>query len=100
MVRKLTKELARALRANGAVGLGSRRSYRAVFTIRNDTVFVLTVLVGCAGSDSFFGFSGHRRDPSGVAVTDDADLADHMKTISLHGLSHDTWNRFGRGFRP
>ena len=26
------------------VGLGSRRSYRAVFTIRDDTVFVLTVL--------------------------------------------------------
>jgi dTDP-4-amino-4,6-dideoxygalactose transaminase len=30
----------------------------------------------------------------GMAVTDDEDLADRMRQMSLHGLSHDAWNRF------
>jgi dTDP-4-amino-4,6-dideoxygalactose transaminase len=30
----------------------------------------------------------------GMAVTDDASLADRMRQMSLHGLSHDAWKRF------
>ena len=33
----------------------------------------------------------------GMAVTDDEGLAKRMKAMSLHGLSHDAWNRFGGG---
>lgn len=29
----------------------------------------------------------------GMAVTDDAQLAERMRTMSLHGLSHSTWSR-------
>lgn len=30
----------------------------------------------------------------GMAVTDDEALAAHMRQMSLHGLSHDAWNRY------
>ena len=30
----------------------------------------------------------------GMAVTDDARLADRMRQMSLHGLSHDAWKRY------
>ena len=33
----------------------------------------------------------------GMAVTDDANLAKRARAVSLHGLSHDAWNRFGSG---
>jgi perosamine synthetase len=33
----------------------------------------------------------------GMAVTDDQRLADRMRTMSLHGLSHDAWGRFAEG---
>lgn len=33
----------------------------------------------------------------GMAVTDDEQLADRMRTMSLHGLSHDAWGRFAEG---
>ncbi|MFZ2492694.1 MAG: DegT/DnrJ/EryC1/StrS family aminotransferase [Thermoanaerobaculia bacterium] len=33
----------------------------------------------------------------GMAVTDDHDLADRMRLMSLHGLSHDAWNRYSGG---
>jgi perosamine synthetase len=33
----------------------------------------------------------------GMAVTDDERLADRMRTMSLHGLSHDAWGRFAEG---
>ena len=35
----------------------------------------------------------------GMAVTDDANLAKLARAVSLHGLSHDAWNRFGSGKR-
>src|SRR6185436_2426623 len=31
------------------------------------------------------------------AVTDDARLADRIRQMSLHGLSHDAWNRYAGG---
>jgi dTDP-4-amino-4,6-dideoxygalactose transaminase len=33
----------------------------------------------------------------GMAVTDDAALADRMRMMSLHGLSHDAWGRYSSG---
>ena len=33
----------------------------------------------------------------GMAVTDDAALADRMRLMSLHGLSHDAWKRYSGG---
>lgn len=33
----------------------------------------------------------------GMAVTDDAGLADRIRLMSLHGLSHDAWKRFSEG---
>jgi perosamine synthetase len=32
-----------------------------------------------------------------MAVTSDADLADRMRLMSLHGLSHDAWGRYTGG---
>jgi perosamine synthetase len=32
-----------------------------------------------------------------MAVTDDADLAHRMRMMSLHGLSHDAWDRYSGG---
>lgn len=33
----------------------------------------------------------------GMAVTDDSQLADRMRMMSLHGLSHDAWGRYSGG---
>lgn len=33
----------------------------------------------------------------GMAVTNDAELADRMRLMSLHGLSHDAWGRYSGG---
>jgi perosamine synthetase len=33
----------------------------------------------------------------GMAITDREDLADRMRLMSLHGLSHDAWNRYASG---
>lgn len=35
----------------------------------------------------------------GMAVTDDGDLAERMRMMSLHGLSHDAWDRFSANRR-
>ena len=32
-----------------------------------------------------------------MAVTDDAKLAERMRMMSLHGLSHDAWGRYSGG---
>lgn len=33
----------------------------------------------------------------GMAITNDAKLADRMRLMSLHGLSHDAWGRYSNG---
>jgi perosamine synthetase len=33
----------------------------------------------------------------GMAVTQDSGLAEHMRSMSLHGLSHDAWGRYSGG---
>lgn len=46
---------------------------------------------------SFYANKTMTTGEGGMAVTARADLADRMRTMSLHGLSHDAWNRFGVG---
>src|SRR5262249_21652338 len=33
----------------------------------------------------------------GMAVTESPELADRMRVMSLHGLTHDAWNRYSKG---
>lgn len=54
-----------------------------------------TALVSCF---SFYANKTITTGEGGMAVTDDKNLADRMRTMSLHGLSHDAWGRYsGRG---
>ncbi len=43
---------------------------------------------------SFYANKTMTTGEGGMAVTDDADLAGRMRQMSLHGLSHDAWNRY------
>ncbi len=43
---------------------------------------------------SFYANKTMTTGEGGMAVTDHADLADRMRRMSLHGLSHDAWKRY------
>ncbi|MCA9246206.1 MAG: DegT/DnrJ/EryC1/StrS family aminotransferase [Planctomycetales bacterium] len=43
---------------------------------------------------SFYANKTMTTGEGGMAVTADADLAERMRNMSLHGLSYDAWNRF------
>lgn len=54
-----------------------------------------TATVSCF---SFYANKTITTGEGGMAVTDAPELADRMRTMSLHGLSHDAWGRYsGRG---
>jgi dTDP-4-amino-4,6-dideoxygalactose transaminase len=46
---------------------------------------------------SFYANKTMTTGEGGMAVTDDQQLADRMRCMSLHGLSKDAWNRFRTG---
>ncbi len=50
-----------------------------------------TAAVSCY---SFYANKTITTGEGGMAVTDDAALADRMRLMSLHGLSHDAWKRY------
>jgi dTDP-4-amino-4,6-dideoxygalactose transaminase len=50
-----------------------------------------TAAVSCF---SFYANKTITTGEGGMAVTDDQALADRMRQMSLHGLSHDAWNRY------
>jgi perosamine synthetase len=50
-----------------------------------------TAAVSCF---SFYANKTITTGEGGMAVTDDADLAAQMRLLSLHGLSHDAWDRY------
>jgi perosamine synthetase len=50
-----------------------------------------TAAVSCF---SFYANKTMTTGEGGMAVTDDPKLADRMRQMSLHGLSHDAWKRF------
>ena len=43
---------------------------------------------------SFYATKTITTGEGGMAVSDDPDLAQHMRQMSLHGLSHDAWKRY------
>ena len=53
-----------------------------------------TAAVSCF---SFYANKTITTGEGGMAVTDDAALADRIRLMSLHGLSHDAWNRYAGG---
>jgi dTDP-4-amino-4,6-dideoxygalactose transaminase len=46
---------------------------------------------------SFYANKTMTTGEGGMAVTNDAELADRMRLMSLHGLSHDAWGRYSGG---
>jgi dTDP-4-amino-4,6-dideoxygalactose transaminase len=44
---------------------------------------------------SFYATKNLTTGEGGAAVTDDEALAEHMSVLSLHGMSHDAWKRYG-----
>lgn len=46
---------------------------------------------------SFYANKTMTTGEGGMAVTNDAQLADRMRLMSLHGLSHDAWGRYSGG---
>lgn len=53
-----------------------------------------TAAVSCF---SFYANKTITTGEGGMATTSDAALAERMRMMSLHGLSHDAWGRFGKG---
>ncbi len=53
-----------------------------------------TAAVSCY---SFYANKTITTGEGGMAVTDDAALADRVRLMSLHGLSHDAWKRYSGG---
>ena len=53
-----------------------------------------TATVSCY---SFYANKTITTGEGGMAVTDSADLAERMRLMSLHGLSHDAWGRYSAG---
>lgn len=53
-----------------------------------------TAAVSCY---SFYANKTITTGEGGMAVTDDGALADRMRLMSLHGLSHDAWKRYSGG---
>ncbi len=53
-----------------------------------------TAAVSCF---SFYANKTITTGEGGMAVTDDSALADRMRMMSLHGLSHDAWGRYSGG---
>ncbi len=53
-----------------------------------------TAAVSCY---SFYANKTITTGEGGMAVTDDTALADRMRLMSLHGLSHDAWKRYSGG---
>ncbi len=50
--------------------------------------------VGTAGAYSFYATKTITTGEGGMLVTDDGDLADRVRMMSLHGISRDAWKRY------
>jgi dTDP-4-amino-4,6-dideoxygalactose transaminase len=58
--------------------------------------------IGCAAladitAFSFYATKNLTTGEGGAAVTDDADVAERIRLLSLHGMSRDAWKRYGAG---
>jgi dTDP-4-amino-4,6-dideoxygalactose transaminase len=55
-------------------------------------------MIGSIGDITCFSFYATKTittGEGGMATTDNPDWADKMRMLSLHGISHDAWNRYG-----
>ena len=50
--------------------------------------------LGDVGAFSFYATKNLSTGEGGMATTNNADLADRMRSLSLHGISRDAWNRY------
>jgi dTDP-4-amino-4,6-dideoxygalactose transaminase len=50
--------------------------------------------LGRVGAFSFYATKNITTGEGGMITTDDGDLADRMRMMSLHGISRDAWNRY------
>lgn len=50
--------------------------------------------LGTIGTFSFYATKNLSTGEGGMATTDDAALADRMRSLSLHGISRDAWKRY------
>jgi len=53
--------------------------------------------IGRAGAFSFYATKTITTGEGGMLVTDDTDLADRARLMSLHGISRHAWNRYAAG---
>lgn len=53
--------------------------------------------IGTVGCYSFYANKTITTGEGGMACTDDAEIADRMRIMSLHGISRDAWKRFTAG---
>ena len=53
--------------------------------------------IGRAGAFSFYATKTITTGEGGMLVTDDDDLADRARQMSLHGISRDAWKRYATG---
>jgi perosamine synthetase len=69
---------------------GWRRGPESAWTLCGEN----TARVSCF---SFYANKTITTGEGGMAVTDDSEVADRMRLMSLHGLSHDAWGRYSGG---
>jgi len=70
---------------DAAHALGASIRGRAIGQISDVTCF------------SFYATKNLTTGEGGMLTTADSRLADHLRRLSLHGLSHDAWKRYARG---
>jgi len=90
--------LARALRAAGCFVVED--AAHALPAAVHDAGTGRWVRVGALADVACFSFYANKTittGEGGMAVTDDQHLADRIRMMSLHGLSHDAWARFRAG---
>jgi dTDP-4-amino-4,6-dideoxygalactose transaminase len=82
---KLADDLSIAVVEDAAHALGASVGERPIGSIGTATAF------------SFYATKNITTGEGGMVTTDDADLADRLESLRLHGISRDAWNRYGRG---
>jgi dTDP-4-amino-4,6-dideoxygalactose transaminase len=83
-LRELARERGLALLEDAAHAVGSRLGGRHLGTF------------GQAGAFSFYSNKNLAIGEGGAVITDDAALADRLRSLRSHGLSAHTWERHGR----
>ena len=78
---------------DAAHAIGS--NYRGL-RIGSDNLPAAHLGLRCVTVFSFYATKNMTTGEGGMIVTSDGDLADQMRTLSLHGMSRDAWKRYGK----